>query len=163
VSRAGKVFLIALSALAVGVAALYLGTRSRTTNEPSPTPLGPGAVDETPEVTPTDGETPIDEPEETPGQPIPPGGAEEQTIWNGSDDAVATWFSEACNREVLRFGAQQYASGAMVNSVPPNVSYLEYQLGDRRLFGDRGAPSTLYVTADGGETFREWFATDQNC
>lgn len=163
-SRAGKVFLAVLSALAVGIAALYIGTRARTTDEPSPEPRSPGAVaDETPEPTPPDGEAPEDEPGETPGQPIPPGGDDEQTIWDGSDNAVASWFSEACNREVLRFGAQQYTSGAMVNSVPPNVSNLEYRLGQRQLYGDRGAPSTLYVTADGGETFQEWFATDQTC
>lgn len=162
-SGTAKIFLFVLAGLTIAVGAVYVGTR--VTREPSPTP-----EETSPTVSPEPTETLEDddtdpEPGAPPGEtPAPPAPAEEGvTIWNGPDEAVATWFSESCNRDVLRFGAQQYQQGRSVNEVPPNVSYLGYHLGDRRLWGDRGAPSVLYVTSDGGATFREWLATDQRC
>lgn len=76
---------------------------------------------------------------------------------------MATFQSTRCGREVLRFGAQQYTSGASGVSNPGGIANLGYSTGNRQLWGDRGAPSTLYITADGGKSFTEWLAVSENC
>ncbi|MEO7804671.1 MAG: hypothetical protein ABIS18_10200 [Actinomycetota bacterium] len=95
--------------------------------------------------------------------PSPTTVQESITTWDGPDDAVSTWLSAQCNREVLAFGAQQYEQAGVVGRIPTGVEYLGYHLGERRLFGDRGAPNTLYVSADGGRTYQEWLAVDSQC
>lgn len=107
------------------------------------------------------GESPADE--DPFPSPSPPEGVRNLVVWDGPDDAVATWFSESCRREVLSFGPQQYAPGGQRRSVPPEVEYLGYRDGDRQLWGDRGVTTTLYITTDGGRTLREWLAVEESC
>jgi hypothetical protein len=83
--------------------------------------------------------------------------------WKGPDRAVSTYQSVPCGREVLRFGAQTYAPGISGRPNPGGISDLGYSLGKRHLWGDRGAPSTLYVTTDAGKTFYEWLAVADSC
>lgn len=83
--------------------------------------------------------------------------------WAGPDNAVATWYSPTCGREVLSYGAQQYAVGSKVDRVPAEVMDLGYRSGTKELWGDRGAPTTLYATADKGKSFEEWIAVDTTC
>lgn len=117
----------------------------RESPSPSPSP--------TPEVT---------DPPAPPGpSPVPPG-TRDFAVWEGPDDAVTTYFSERCQREVLTFGQQQYAPGGMVDEVPAEAEDLEYRQGERRLWGNRGSPQVLYMTTD-DRTFQEWFAVEESC
>lgn len=85
------------------------------------------------------------------------------TTWKGPDEAVSTFQSARCGRAVLRFGAQQYTAGMSGVSNPGGIVNLGYSSGARQLWGDRGAPSTLYITSDGGRTFTEWLGVSENC
>lgn len=161
-TRPAKIFILVLAVLVTAVGAVYLGTRiaeRAPSDSPEPSPLV--TVTESP---PLSDSTVEPAPDSEPATPSPQTRtSQDVTLWNGPDDAVATWFSESCQREVLRFGVQQYTPGRSVDDVPPHISYLGYHLGDRRLYGDRGAPGELYVSADEGQTFQEWLATDQMC
>lgn len=98
----------------------------------------------------------------TPDQaPVAP--AQDRVVWDGPDEAVATWTSSSCARQVLAFGAQQYVPGGTVDAVPDEVTFLGYRSGSTELWGDRGAPTILYTTNDKGATFQEWVASDQTC
>jgi hypothetical protein len=98
-----------------------------------------------------------------PAPPAPPNTLRGFKIWEGPDQAVASWYSERCGREVLRFGAQQYSKGPARVPLPPEMGPLDYSAGTQRLYGNRGAPGSLYVTSNGGSTFSEWLAVAESC
>lgn len=159
----GRVFLAVLALLAAGVVAVLVlrpGERSVGRSPPESSPAAPPA-------SPTTGDSKVgdEEPLASPGRAAssPAGARRDHFVWSGPDDAVESWYSQTCRREVLKFGVQQYAPGGQAASVPPGVSYLGYHLGDRQIWGDRGAPTTLYATADRGESFQEWFAVEDDC
>lgn len=102
-------------------------------------------------------------PRARPAPPVPPSGLRDFKTWSGPDQAVASWYSERCRREVLRFGAQQYSKGPAGVRLPPDMGDLGYSAGAQRLYGNRGAPGSLYVTSDGGHTFSEWLAVAESC
>lgn len=158
-SLRGKIFLIflVLAALAVGgIAFLRSGDESAEPEAASsPTPVSTaGSLEVSPTI--------VDE-TETPQPQSSPTQRRDSAAWDGPDNAVTTFFSQNCNREVLQYGAQQYSPGTQTSSVPPDVEYMGYSSGKKQLWGDRGAPSVLYVTEDGGKTFLQWEASDEGC
>lgn len=147
------------------VAGLVGGFLTNMRDEP-PLPTSPPATTNTtspsaPGPSPGDRSSPTVE--ETSPAPAPVEPAEGATIWDGPDEAVSTFYSETCQREVLRFGAQAYRASGTVGSVPNHVSYLGYSHGERQLWGDRATPDPLYVTRNGGASFTEWMATSEDC
>lgn len=133
---------------------------AETQTSPSPAPQ----TSANPTSTPSPSEAaPAASPAAVPQPPVPAAGVTGVTTWEGPDEAVATFSSQRCGREVLRFGAQQYTPGLTGVPNPGGISNLGYSSGSRQLWGDRGAPSTLYITTDGGRTFTEWLAVSENC
>lgn len=159
-------FIVFLVALAAGAGAIALFGPDRRSSRDSPTasrsrgsvspvssplsassePTAPGTIKSSP--SPKSGQGPAEHPD--------------YHVWNGPDGAVATWQSPKCG-QVMQFGAQLYLPGGKISLLPREVEYLGYSLGEQQLWGDRGAPKSLYVTKDKGKTFVEWDATDQDC
>lgn len=97
----------------------------------------------------------------TPETPADP--RSQRHIWAGPDEAVQSFYSTTCQKEILTYGQQNYYPGESKGSVPNGVTFLGYRLENQQLWGDRGSPASLYVTVDGGRTFREWLATTDQC
>lgn len=159
VSLKGKIFLLLLLLLALGVGAVALFAPEReitdeTTPDSSPTPDA-----EVEEEEPGGELSPA--PDATGTHPILE--RRDYAVWEGPDEAVASWFSITCNREALQYGAQQYFPFGDVGNVPQEVQSLGYRRDSTELWGDRGAVRSLYTTSDGGRTFQEWVAVNENC
>lgn len=161
-SKKGAAFLVAILAMAVAVGAFALfgpddqaekRLPSSESEQRRNSTLTPASVAPSLEVS---------EPQASPQPPPAPPGSRNFEVWNGPDDAVATWDSAKCG-QVLRLGAQLYLPGGKVAKLPEGVGKLGYSLGSRELWGDRGTPRTLYVTTDKGKSFVEWLSTDQEC
>lgn len=177
-----KIILTALVLLALALSGLLLlGDRAQRSRDPDPpanAPVSsPASVPASPSPSPAvslppaapsasplpPATPPPASPPAVPRPPAPSTGVSGLTAWKGPDEAVATFQSRRCGREVLRFGAQQYTAGLSGVPNPGGIAYLGYSSGGRQLWGDRGAPSTLYITGDGGRTFTEWLAVSENC
>lgn len=142
------------------------GTRATPSASPRslsvPTPLEPITTPAEPQVGPPPQAQIPQAPNARPAPPAAPSRLRDFKTWEGPDQAVASWYSERCGREVLRFGAQQYSKGAVSMGLPPDVQDLGYFAGVQKLYGNRGAPGTVYVTSD-GNTFSEWLAVAESC
>lgn len=157
------VFGVIAVALAVGLVGGFIANLNDDpgglpTSPPSPTETSPEATSQ-----PSPGARSTPTADETSPAPGPVEPADDATIWDGPDEAVSTYFSDRCEREVLRFGAQAYRASGTVGSVPDHIAYMGYRHGERQLWGDRATPNPLYVTRDGGASFTEWVATSEDC
>ncbi|MGQ0679356.1 MAG: hypothetical protein ACT4OM_06855 [Actinomycetota bacterium] len=130
---------------------------------PSPAPAPEASATDPATPGPAESAAPAASPGPLPRPPAPTPGVAGLTVWSGPDEAVATFRSQRCGREVLRFGAQQYTTGLTGLTATAEIAFLGYSSGPRQLWGDRGAPATLYITTDGGQTFTEWLAVSENC
>lgn len=112
-------------------------------------------------VTPSSTSAPSSKPESPEPEPADP--ATQRRTWDGPDEAVQSFFSDVCRREVLMYGQQVYFIGDKTTKVAPDVKFLGYSRDEQQLWGDIGSPSVLYVTADAGKTFQEWRASSEQC
>ena len=172
----------AIVVIALVVMGVLLAPSNRSRREPlGMSPSAPAAVTPSPSESPSASPTssaPLVSPSPSPSPPVvaqapqapaarpappaPPAALRNFETWEGPDEAVASWYSQRCGRDVLRFGVQQYTKGASSVMNPPDVADLGYRSGNRRLYGNRGAPGALYVTSDGA-IFQEWLAVGETC